>query len=398
MVEPQISVIIPLWNGRASILPCLEALLAAAAHSRRPVEIIVVDNGSADGSAAWVETHFGGKLRLIRNDRNLGFAGGCNVGIKAAAGEHLLLLNQDTEVDREWIAVLDDALLAEAGIVGSLALLPGGEFIQHAGGAVEWPLGVARHLGYGEALGREWRRVSHPDFVTAAAMGIHRQVLQQVGLFDERFWPGYYEDADLCYRARTAGYSVRYLPDAILIHQESASFQDPIFTQWVRLRGRLRFCLKQRSPQFFIEEFLPAESLYRESLLAADSQGMIARAYLEAIPMMLELWQKLATLEEMQSASARLQLLYEADLHEKTVDKAVDNLDFIRKSVNLNVKPLLTASPLDRVPVVGPLWKQIRHTIHQLVIFYVQRQESHLQAIIHEQAQYIAKLEDEQRK
>jgi GT2 family glycosyltransferase len=396
MVEPQVSVIIPLWNGRAYILPCLEALMASVLHSRRAVEIIVVDNGSSDGSAELVEAHFGGeKLRLIRNGRNLGFAGGCNVGIKAAGGERLLLLNQDTEVDREWIAVLDDALLAEAGIVGSLALLPGGEFIQHAGGAIEWPLGVARHLGYGETLGREWRSVSDPDFVTAAAMGIHRQVLQQVGLFDERFWPGYYEDADLCYRARAAGYRVRYLPDAMLIHQESASFHDPLLTRWARLRGRLRFCLKHCTPQFFLEDFLPAERGYREAVLAGDRLGFIARAYLEAIPMMLEMWQGRATLEEMKSASDSLQVLYSADLHGWTVDKAVDNLDFVRTSVNSSTKALLTVSPLDRLPVVGSLWRQARLALHRLVIFYVERRHDRLQAIIHEQAEYIERLEAE---
>lgn len=393
----RISVIIPLWNGRRYIAACLDALLTSCRQSNLHSEIIVVDNGSTDGSAGLVaERYAGADLHLIRNRRNLGFAGGCNVGLRAARGERLLLLNQDTQVDARWLAVIAEALV-EPGIVGSLAFLADGRTIQHAGGIIEWPLGIARHLGYGEPLQQRRRRSSEADFVTAAAMGIHRAVLDRVGLFDELFWPGYYEDADLCYRARETGYSVRLLSDAILIHQESASFRDRLLTDWARLRGRLRFVLKHRTPEFFLAHFLPAEERHRAAVLSGDRHAVVARAYLEAIPMVVDLWQARATADQIRRAAAGLQALYAPPPFHISVDKSVDkwDRDVDKMAPAVPVRPILTPSPWERVPVLGPLWGRLRRALHRLVIFYVERRESRLAGLVHDQAEQIARLQAE---
>ena len=119
-----ISVIIPLWNGEKWIRACLSSLDGQDDGAPFALEVVVVDNGSHDKSPALVEDEFPA-ARLIRNGRNLGFAGGCNVGLAAATGGVLVLLNQDTQVRPGWLAALVAALTEPGvGVAGSLAAGP----------------------------------------------------------------------------------------------------------------------------------------------------------------------------------------------------------------------------------------------------------------------------------
>lgn len=394
MADPAVSIVIPLWNGAAFIPTCLEALSVALAQIPDEAEIVVVDNGSTDGGADWVAAHYRPPgVTLIRNGRNLGFAGACNAGLRAARGERLVLLNQDTQVEPSWLAQLTAGLDQAPAIAGSLALLEDGETIQHAGGIIDWPLGLARHQGYGERQGQP--APADPDFVTAAAMAFPRRLLADIGFFDEQFWPGYYEDVDLCYRARAAGYTIRTIPEAQLIHKEHSSFGDQRLAGWARLRGRLRFCLKHVSPAFFLQEFLPAEEIYRASVLSGDAGGEIARAYLEAIPMLVDLWQNVATPQQIQEGSARLRALYAPPPFFVSVDKSVEK-SFAggdKYPAPAAVKPVLTPSAFEELPLLGPVWRGIRHRLHSLVIFYVEMQNRRYHALIRRQAAEIQRLE-----
>lgn len=275
------SVIIPVWNGRKYLPDCLEALFA----QRYPdLEVIAVDNASSDGSADWIAEQYP-QVRLIRNPVNLGFAGGCNTGLQVAQGDILVLLNQDTRVLPGWLQAMVDALRRpKVGIVGCKILYPDGETIQHAGGWIEWPLGLAHHYGQGERDEGQWDEPRQVDYVTGAAMAFRRDLLEKVGLLDEEFRPAYFEDTDFCFRAREAGYEVWYVPSATLIHTESASLKGSAELALSYHRGRLRFVLKHMPPHRFPNEFIPAE---REHLLPATRglEGEPLRiAYLEAIP------------------------------------------------------------------------------------------------------------------
>ncbi|MCL4832186.1 MAG: glycosyltransferase family 2 protein [Caldilineaceae bacterium] len=379
---PKATAIIPLWNGEQWIRPCLTALARQREGTPFALEVIVVDNGSVDRAPAIVQSEFP-DARLIRNSRNLGFAGGCNVGLAAATGDLLVLLNQDTLVQPGWLAGLARALNdPQVGIAGSLALLPDGATVQHAGGIIDWPLGIARHRGQGESLAGPWKESAEVAFVTAASLAMRREVWEKIGSLDEGFGPGYYEDVDLCLRAQAAGYGVVYAPASRLLHSESGSFTDSPFTRWARLRGRLRFCLKHLPPQRFLHEFLPAEADYQPTVLAGDRQGQVARAYLEAIPMVLELWHSPAATDEIRER-AILSLCRLCPPLTPATPPA--------QRIPPPGQPLLTPSPLDRIPLLG----RLRRGLHQLAIFYAERRERELLALLEDQQEAIDRLQKE---
>lgn len=389
---PVASVIIPMWNGADLIDECLSHLLANRLPNGAQFEVLVVDNGSTDGSAHLVEQRFP-SIHLLRNGRNLGFAGGCNVGIAAARSNHLVLLNQDTAVAAQWLAELLVALRDPAvGIAGGLAFFGDGAYLQHAGIDIELPLAVARHRGYRESLAEEWLQPADVPAVTGAGLAIKREVLDQCGGLDEAFWPGYYEDLDLCYRVRQAGFRVHYAPTARLIHQESSSFQGAsLLAAWARLRGRLRFVLKHLSPAQILTEFLPAEAMYRAIALDTDEDSFIARAYLEAIPMTLALHtdQPSDWLREVAEGFATLY-----GRPELQWPLSGDQCPVTAEGVGVHWSlPTGPWSLIFRIPLFGQLMKGLRRSLHQLILFYVQRQETASAAQVRRQAVRIRQLE-----
>lgn len=274
------SVIVLSWNGMEYLESCLDAVLS---QDYPDFEVIVVDNASTDGSADFVAEHYP-QVRLIRNERNLGFAAGNNIGLRAATGDVLLLLNQDTVVQPGWLAALVSALEDErVGVAGCKILYPDGETIQHAGGRIEWPLGLAHHYGQGENDAGQWDTPRPVEYVTGAAMAFRRDVLDRVGLLDDDFWPGYFEDADFCRRVQQAGYEVWYVPEATLAHFESTSHSDPLSTWEAHHRGRLRFVLKHTPPNQFLTQFVQAETLHQPSIISVFGSRPLCRAYLETI-------------------------------------------------------------------------------------------------------------------
>lgn len=213
------SVVIVAYNGAAHLPACLGAL---ARNDRSLFELVVVDNASTDGSAELAERLWPG-VRLIRNPSNLGFGSGNNVGIRAARGDVLLLLNQDTEVPADWVATMLAAMAAAptAGAVGCKLLYPDCATIQHAGGIL-YPNALTAHLGMGERDDGRWNEAGTRTYVTAAAMALRRAALEQIGLFDPGFDPAYFEEVDLQLRLWRAGWQVRYEPRVAVLHHESS--------------------------------------------------------------------------------------------------------------------------------------------------------------------------------
>jgi GT2 family glycosyltransferase len=343
MTAPSLSIVIPVWNGRRYLADCLDALLS---QEYPDLQVIAVDNASSDGSADWIAEHYP-QVRLIRNPSNLGFAGGCNAGILAARGEVVILVNQDTRVLPGWARALVAASQSPGvGVVGSKILYPDGRTIQHAGGWIERPLGLAHHCGQGEADAGQWDAPRQVEYVTGAAMAFRREVLDRVGLLDEGFWPGYFEDADFCLRAAEAGYEVRYEPQAVLTHLETTSLREGRTVARAYDRGRLRFLLKHTPPDRFLEEVVPAERDYQLRLAQGPGGDPLRMAYLETVPV----------------AASLLPRRWRADL--RTVDHVLTALLELYRLPQAGrmslIPPLQEFEFRSTLPVIGPLVARLR--------------------------------------
>lgn len=229
MSDPLVSVVIPTVRGRAWLPMCIAALRA---QTFRDFEIIVVDNASEDGSAAWLATQ--PDLRVIRNERNFGFAAACNQGIRASHAPFIALLNDDAQPEPQWLAALVDALQnpqsllpalqsSRVGACASLMLFadrPG--VAQSAGIAVDRAaIAWDRLRGYPA----DSPAAQQPCEVFGASGGAclyRRAMLDEIGLFDERFF-AYLEDVDLAWRAQRAGWRCLYAPRARVLHHVSAT-------------------------------------------------------------------------------------------------------------------------------------------------------------------------------
>lgn len=217
---PVISVIILNFNGRRWLAGCLDAL--AAQRGAPEFETIVVDNGSSDGSAAFVRTSYPA-VRVVETGSNLGFAGGNNAGSREARGTWLAFLNNDTVAEPGWLAALargGDAHPDCALVTSRLVYLDNPSIVDSAGDGYLRAGGAFKH-GHGAAAAAF--AASREVFgACGGAFMIRRDAFEALGGFDPRFFM-VYEDVDLSYRARLRGMRVWYAADAIVGHAGSAS-------------------------------------------------------------------------------------------------------------------------------------------------------------------------------
>lgn len=218
--QPLVTVIIPVHGKLDYTLACLRSLRRHAAAAA--FEVIVVDDASPDDTAGALSQIEG--LRLLRNEHNLGFVGSCNAGARQALGEFLLFLNNDTQVLPNWLDGLLDcfAQRADCGMAGSRLVYPDGR-LQEAGGLV-FGNGSCWNVGRFEPRNApQWQRRRAVDYVSGASLLIRREVFEQVGGFDMRYAPAYYEDTDLAFAVRQLGLKVYYEPTSTVVHCEGVS-------------------------------------------------------------------------------------------------------------------------------------------------------------------------------
>ena len=218
--RPTVSIIIPTYGQVPCTLRCLAAL---AAHPPSvPIEVIVVDDASADPAVAQLDRVEG--IRLIRQTRNLGYLRTCNAAAKSAAGAYLLFLNNDTEPCAGWLDAMLALALARPGVgaVGAKLIYPDGR-LQEAGGII-WNDATGWNYGRGDDPDQpEYNYVREVDYCSGAALLVPRAAFAALGGFDPRYAPAYFEDSDLAFRLRAAGYQVLYQPRAVVVHLEGAS-------------------------------------------------------------------------------------------------------------------------------------------------------------------------------
>lgn len=221
--EPLVSILVPMHEQLLATAACLSAI---ADHSGdMAYEVLVLNDASSAATRAQLERIEG--LRLINQPRNLGFLYNCNAGAKEARGQFLVWLNNDTLVQPGWLEALVATVEQDPriGAVGARLHYPDGR-LQEVGGIV-WRDGSAARVGDGK-----WptapliNRPREVDYCSGAALLVRHQLWQELGGFDPRYAPAYYEDTDLCFRIREAGYHVLVQPRAHVVHFESLSHCD----------------------------------------------------------------------------------------------------------------------------------------------------------------------------
>ncbi|MBE0566423.1 MAG: glycosyltransferase family 2 protein, partial [Krumholzibacteria bacterium] len=278
---PDVSIVMPVFNKLELTRACVASIEAQAGAAS--YEILVVDNGSSDGTGQWLAAAArAGRLRAVPNPRNQGFSCGCNLGAEHARGRYLLFLNNDMEVLPGWLDPLVWTLDADpdVGIVGARLLFPDGT-IQHAGVAmVDYrddvpPILGGQHKSYRKPHDDpEVLRPQLMQVVTGACLMIRPEVFAAIGGFDEGYWNGN-EDVDLCLKAGEAGWLVVYRPESTVIHYESQSGPEryarvePNIARFnAAWRGRCRpdFAKSgggfQETPDSAIRVYVPPRQLY----------------------------------------------------------------------------------------------------------------------------------------
>ena len=213
------SIIIPNWNGKHHLDVCLASLRQ---QTLQDFEVLLVDNGSEDGSQAHVKAEYP-EVKLIENGENLGFTGACIKGYEAAVGQFIILLNNDTETEPDWL----EKLLAGfeqtgvGSVIGKILLFDERGTLHTAGDFVR----VDGSPGNRGVWQKDEGQFDQPEFIMSgcgAAVAYRREALEQVGFLDDSFYFSC-EDVDLGWRLNLAGWRVLYKPDAVIYHKVKAS-------------------------------------------------------------------------------------------------------------------------------------------------------------------------------
>lgn len=215
MSYPKVSIIIVNWNGKHYLDMCFSSVLN---QTYKDFEIIMVDNASTDGSVEYVQEKYP-SAKIIQTNENLGFAKGCNVGMRASNAPYIVTLSNDTRVESNWleelvrVAEIDERI----GICSSKLLLMDTPDIYNSAGFFI----ILNAFIYDRALGKKvgrYEKLEQVDGVSGASTLYRKKMLDVIGLFDERFFFGH-DDIDLSWRAKNAGWKAMYVPNSVCYHK-----------------------------------------------------------------------------------------------------------------------------------------------------------------------------------
>jgi GT2 family glycosyltransferase/glycosyltransferase involved in cell wall biosynthesis len=218
--QPVASIVIPVYNHCRHTLACLRAL---AAHPPATLcEILVIDDGSSDETADWMPQIEG--LRYHVRAQNGGFIAACNDGLRLSRGQYVVLLNNDTVPQPGWLDALMTTFqtVPEAGLVGAQLLYPDGR-LQESGGVVFDDGSCWSYGRFESAEDPRYISLRDADYCSGAALALPRALFEQLGGLDTRYAPAYYEDTDLAFQVRAAGYRVLVQPASRVVHDEGTS-------------------------------------------------------------------------------------------------------------------------------------------------------------------------------
>jgi FkbM family methyltransferase len=261
---PDVSIILPVFNNLKLTLECLLSIVAHT-DQRTSFEIILLDDASTDETPQVLRQI--ANLRVIRNDKNLGFIRSCNKALEQVRGRYVLYLNNDVQVTPGWLTSLYEtfAMRADAGAVGAKCIYPSGH-LQEAGVAFRYD-GTADMVGLNEDATRpRYNYIRRVDYISGVCLMLPTDLLKNLSGFSEEFLPCYCEDSDLCLRVQAAGYNVYYNPAATIIHYLSSTTTTVYKTDWkltsiasntVKLQQKWSERLDQVSSPKIIAFYLP---------------------------------------------------------------------------------------------------------------------------------------------
>lgn len=251
MHYPKIYIIVLNWNGKKDTLACLESLRRLDYPN---YEVVVVDNGSSDDSVQAIQKTFP-EVTLLIIGQNLGFAGGNNVGMRYAleqGADYLFLLNNDTIVDPQILSSFMEAStrIGQEAILGAkIYYYAEPDRIWYAGARWNSAISGFDHIGQGSIDDEgKFNSLSETDYVCGCALFISARLLNRIGLLDEEFFLTF-EETDLCYRAKKAGYMSYFVPEAKVWHKISVSFggEGSALFHYFLLRNKLLWANKNLS-------------------------------------------------------------------------------------------------------------------------------------------------------
>lgn len=225
--EPLVSIIIPCYNHLGYTKQCIESIKLFTPQKH---EVIVVDNGSTDGTSEWVKNLNLPNYKIIRNKTNVGFVKACNQGIKKAKGDYVLLLNNDTIVSQDWLRGLLDCIESnpKLAIVGPRTNFASGFQLDYQAKYQT----IQEFLEFTDTYRRKFRgQYFYHWRIIGFCMLIRKSVLDKIGLLDERFSPGNFEDDDLCLRSLQAGYMNAICCDVFVHHYGSQTCKEFNFSK-----------------------------------------------------------------------------------------------------------------------------------------------------------------------
>lgn len=218
--DPLVSIVIPVYNQFSYTYLCIKSIVENSGDI--PYEIIIADDCSTDDTKKISELISG--LTLIRNKENLRFLKNCNNAAKSAKGKYILFLNNDTQVQPNWLKPLAELIESkeDIGMVGSKLVYPDGS-LQEAGGIL-WKDGSAWNFGHGSnAMLAQFNYVKEADYISGASIMIKHDLWKEIGGFDDNFAPAYCEDSDLAFEVRKHGQKVMFQPKSVVVHFEGKS-------------------------------------------------------------------------------------------------------------------------------------------------------------------------------
>jgi GT2 family glycosyltransferase len=260
--HPSVSIIILNYNGRDFVERCLKSVLNTDYPN---FEVVFVDNASTDGSPELVKKMFGSdpRLKFIHNDNNLGFAEGNNIGARAAKGEYIVFLNNDTEVDPNWIEEIVKVMESDLtiGIAQSkLRSLGNRRLMDCAGGFIDH-YGWSHRRGEREEDRGQFSKVDEIFYAVGAAMVVRRGILNKVEMFDPNYFI-YFEDTDLCWRVWLSGHRVVFVPASIVFHMVRGTMKkQPVRTIFLGCRNNITTLLKNYE-LCNVVKYLPANLMF----------------------------------------------------------------------------------------------------------------------------------------